>query len=204
MQHDSGRHSLRLPHYNYTQPNYYHTIIATEQGHHFFGSVVEGEMRLNQRGQIAQESLRSLSERFSNVEIDDYVIMPNHIHALFVIKELLPDQNPNIDQMPTRFQSYWRKLEREESPPGAVPLYEVIRSFKALTSYHERRKGNTPSFAWHSGYYERIITDNERFLYNVRRYIPNNPRKWGLQQQEWRAAGFRWIRIPRQETPPKG
>jgi putative transposase len=200
MLHEPGRQSLRLQSYDYTQPADYHAILATQQGRHLFGSVVESEMRLNLCGQIAQEALLSLSERFSNVEIDDYVIMPNHIHALFRIKELPPDQNPNIDQMPTRFQSYWRKLEREESPPGAVPLYEVIRSFKALTSYHERRKGNTPSFAWHSGYYERIITENERFLYNVRRYIHNNPIKWEQQQQEWKAAGFRWTRIPYRQT----
>jgi putative transposase len=199
MSQDPGRQSLRLQSYNYTQPGYYHTIISTQQGRHFFGSIVESKMHLNLLGRITRQALLSLSERFSNIELDDYVIMQNHIHALIALKELPLHHNPNIDRMPSRFQSYWRELEREQSPPGAIPLYEVIRSFKALTSYHAHREGQTPSFAWHSGYYERIVAENERYLYNVRRYITNNPIKWELQQQQWRTAGFRWIRIPHQK-----
>src|ERR1051326_964874 len=174
MPHDTGRQSLRLQDYDYTQPGYYHTIIATQKGRQFFGNVIEGEMRLNTAGRIAQESLLSLPNRFACVELDNYVIMPNHVHAIIVIKELPPRQ---IDKMPARFQSYWRALERENPPPGAVPLYEVMRTFKALTTYHEHRKGQLPQFSWHSGYYERIIAENERFLYNVQSYIVNNPVK---------------------------
>ena len=67
-----------------------------------------------------------------------------------------------------------------------------------MTSYHAHRNGQDPSFAWHSGYYERIIVENEQFLYNVRRYITNNPKKWEQQRREWEAAGFRWVRVPHQ------
>jgi REP element-mobilizing transposase RayT len=200
MSSDSGSKSLRLQGYDYTQPGYYHTIIATQQGRRCFGSVVAEEMRLNTLGQIALESLLSLPDRFSNVELDHYVVMPNHVHALIFLKEPSVSPNTRVDQMPARFQSYWRALEREKLSPGAVPLYEVMRTFKAVTSYHAHRKGQVPSFAWHSGYYERIIAENERFLYNVRRYITNNPLKWELQRQEWEAAGFRWVRIPRQDA----
>jgi putative transposase len=196
MSDDSGRHSLRLENYDYTQPGYYHTIIGTQQGRHFFGRILDGEMYLNVCGQIALEALLSLPGRFACIELDTYVIMPNHVHAIIVIKELAPRQPSSIDQMPARFQSYWRALEQENPSPDAVPLYEVMRAFKALTTYHEHRKGQTPSFGWHSGYYERIIAEHERFLYNVRRYILNNPIKWDLQRQAWEVAGFRWARIP--------
>ena len=197
MSDDSGRQSLRLKNYNYTHPGYYHTITGTQQGHHFFGEVSAGEMHLNTQGEIVQAALLTTIGRFPCIELDDYVVMPNHVHALIVIK---PPPSRQVEQRPARFQSYWRAIEQEESLPGAVPLYEVMRSFKALTSYNEHRQGQMPSFGWHSGYYERIIGENERYLYNVRRYIQNNPLKWELQCQVWEAAGFRWTRIPRYES----
>jgi putative transposase len=203
MPHESGRQSLRLQSYNYTQPGYYHTIIATQDGRPSFGEVIAGNMRFNALGQIAQECLLSLPARFSNMELDHFVVMPNHVHALILLKELPSSLSTHTDQMPPRFQSYWRALEREQPPPGAVPLYEMMRTFKALTTYHARRKGQTPSFAWHTGYYERIIAENERFLDNVRRYISNNPLKWDLQRQQWEADGFRWARIPRYGGHPE-
>ena len=200
MPHDFRRQSLRLQSYNYTQPGYYHTIIATQLGRPCFGEVVAGEMHLNTLGQIAQDCLLSLPTRFSNMELDHFVVMPNHVHALILLTESLSRPSACTGQMPTRFQPYWRTLESEQSPIGAVPLYEMMRTFKALTSYHVRRKGQMPSFAWQSGYYERILAENERFLDNVRQYISNNPLKWELQCQQWEAAGFRWTRVPRYEA----
>ena len=196
MPYDSGKQSLRLHNYNYAQPGYYHTIIATQYGRPCFGKVIAEEIHLNTLGQIAQECLLSLPTRFSNMELDHFVVMPNHVHALIMLKEPSPGPSTHTDQRPARFQSYWRTVEREQALAGAVPLYEMIRTFKALTSYHARRKGQMPSFAWQGGYYERILAENERSLDAVRQYISTNPLRWEVQRQQWEAAGFRWTGIP--------
>jgi putative transposase len=97
--------------------------------------------------------------------------------------------------MPAKFQSYWQAQEQQNQPTRVVDLPEIVRTFKAATTHEVRREGKTPDFAWHPGYYERIIRGSERSLYNAQLYIVNNPVKWELSHQGWEAAGFKWVKV---------
>jgi len=134
---------------------------------------------------------------FDCVDLDYYVIMPNHIHGIVVIKEPHQTRSTKIAHMPDRFQPY---RQQQEQPAGPIDLSEIVRTFKASTTYHARREGNMPDFAWRSGYFERIIA-HERYLSNAQSYILNNPVQCQLNHRGWEAADFKWTRTPSRSRP---
>lgn len=97
------------------------------------------------------------------MELDVFVIMPNHLHGILWIKESL-----NQEEKYNQFQKVVK---------GSIP--SIVRSFKgAVTSKINQicqQKGT--SLIWQRNYYEKVIKDEE-MLNNVREYILNNPRNW--------------------------
>jgi len=87
------RRSLRLPHYDYASSGAYFITICVHQRQCLFGEIVDGMMRLNKWGTIAQECWQAIPDHFAQVQLDEWVIMPNHVHCLFQplypLKELL-------------------------------------------------------------------------------------------------------------------
>jgi len=76
------RRSIRLKGYDYSQPGVYFVTIVTKNRAYLFGEIVDDEMRLNRAGQIAQSEWRRLGQRFPSVQLDMFVVMPNHIHGI--------------------------------------------------------------------------------------------------------------------------
>jgi hypothetical protein len=79
------RHSLRLKGYDYTLPGAYFVTVCTWQRACTFGDVVEGEMRLNIFGEIANQGWIRLGKRFPWADFSSFVVMPNHVHGIIVI-----------------------------------------------------------------------------------------------------------------------
>jgi len=79
------RRSIRLTGYDYTQQGAYFVTICTHQRNCLFGEIVDGEIKLNTNGEIARGSWLSIPRHFQNVELDEFVIMPNHLHGIILI-----------------------------------------------------------------------------------------------------------------------
>ena len=79
------RRSIRLKGYDYTQQGAYFVTICTHQRNCLFGEIVDGEIKLNTNGEIARGSWLSIPRHFKNVELDEFVIMPNHLHGIIII-----------------------------------------------------------------------------------------------------------------------
>ena len=130
-------------------------------------------MRLNDVGYMVRQVWGQLSERFPNIELDEFVIMPNHVHGIIVIMDagsahqnvgaqfIAPNNMGAINRAPT--------------------LGNIIRTFKALTTYRVRRLG-MPRFCWQRNHYEHVIR-NESDLGEIREYIQNNPTQWALDRE---------------------
>ena len=89
------RKSPRIKHFDYSASRYYFITICTHEHRSYFGMVVttadNGEMKLNERGEIINRHISELDNRYPLVKVEKYVIMPNHIHMI-----LLLDNNNDI------------------------------------------------------------------------------------------------------------
>ena len=152
-----GRGTLvgkRLAGYDYSQPGYYFVTICTQYRRAVFGTITNGEVYLKEPGYIAQSVWIALPRRFVHVRLHEYVFMPNHMHAIL---ELTDAQPTHTDHRAT--------------------LGQIIRAFKAATSYKVRHSENKIWFAWQDDYHDEMIRD-ETMLQNIRRYIFENPMRW--------------------------
>lgn len=88
------RQSIRLRHRDYTAPGFYFLTICTHQRQHLFGDIRDGSMVLNTVGQAAEAHWLRLTRHFAHIRLDEFVVMPNHIHGIIQIVEL-----PNVSDV---------------------------------------------------------------------------------------------------------
>ena len=160
-----GRRSIRLQGYDYSQAGAYFVTVVTQGRKLLFGDVVGGEMRLNAAGEMAQRMWADLPGRFPDVDLDVFVVMPNHVHGIILIGEPA--------RATTRF---------------APTLGEIVGAFKSIVTVgYSRgvRAGMWRPFRgrlWQRNYYEHVIR-NEPQLDSAREYIVNNPLQWELDRE---------------------
>ncbi len=82
-----NRRSIRLRGYDYTHPGAYFVTIVTQDRVHLFGEVVGGDIRLNAYGQIVRRCWQEIPMHFPNAALDDFVVMPNHVHGIIVLTD---------------------------------------------------------------------------------------------------------------------
>jgi putative transposase len=79
--------SLRLDGYDYSQSGAYFVTIVCKDRKNLFGEIIDGVMELNESGRVASTEWEKLANRFPNIDMDVFVIMPNHIHGIIVVAE---------------------------------------------------------------------------------------------------------------------
>ncbi len=178
MTYDPDKHhrrSIRLKGYDYTHVGAYFVTLCTQNHECLFGEVVDGEMQLNAYGRIVQACWDEIPIHFPNVELDAFVIMPNHIHGIIVLAE-----RPNI--VGARHAVPLRNVERFGDPiQGSMPT--IIRSFKSAATKRINEMRSAPGTpVWQRNYYEHIIRDEET-LNLIRQYIVDNPLNWALDRE---------------------
>ncbi len=156
--------SARLPGWSYRDGEYFVTANTKSYGHPF-GEVVDGCMVLSPAGRIAEAQWMAIAVQFPYVELDEFVVMPNHFHALLRLAEVPGITHPAPCGGCTG-------LHNPAVKPG---LGAVMRWFKATTTYRIRQQ--TPDFCWQRLYYDVIIR-HAIHARRVRRYIRNNPARW--------------------------
>jgi putative transposase len=167
------RRSIRLKGYDYTQSGAYFVTLCTYQREEIFGTVVEGEMRLNPFGEIVREEWLKTAQIRSNVELheDEFVIMPNHIHGIIWIVE-----SPSVGAT--------RRVAPTNEPRTLVSgsLGAILGQFKSITAKRINvLRGMRGVTVWQRNYYEHIVR-NEDELKNFWNYIDINPLRWQEDQ----------------------
>ncbi len=170
------RKSIRLKGYDYTQPGAYYITICTYQRQCLFGEVVGGIMHLNLIGETIRYCWHRLPEHFPFIELDAFVIMPNHLHGII----LIADDNTNKSQLFK--QPIIEPVLSEQIPTlpkgtASGSLGALVQNFKSIVTRRVNRLTRNYGTIWQEGYYEEIIRD-ERAYDNIRKYIVQNPLKW--------------------------
>jgi len=144
------RRSIRLQGYDYTNAGIYFVTICCHQRQHLFGEIDNGKMKISAIGQIVSNLWQKIPQSFPNVELDGFILMPDHLHGIIIISE-----------------------SKEKSS-----LANIIQNFKSISSRTINRINKSYGISiWQRNYYERIVM-TEQELKKLREYIENNPANW--------------------------
>ncbi len=188
--------SARLDGWDYSQAGYYFVTICTKNREYFFGYVVgkweEAEMQLSEIGETAVKYWLEIPLHFDNVILDEFVVMPNHVHGVIVIdygndgmdiaihtrRDVACNVSTRVD---CNVHVSGKNIQMSKMSPKPKSLSAIIRSFKSAVTNTINQKYPENNFAWQTRFHDRVIR-NEFELNNVRNYIFNNPGKWHLDR----------------------
>lgn len=154
----------RFPGFDYSSSAFYFVTICTANRQKFFGSINNENMILSPLGKLAEEILKEIPNKFNEVFLDIYKLMPDHLHIIIML------QNSITNNEDHEFKSGILNNPMELNIPT---LGKIIRWYKAQLSYEAHQRNY--NFKWQDRYYDRIIR-NEKEYYSIREYIRNNPR----------------------------
>ena len=162
------RRSIRLEGYDYTQAGGYFVTLVTHKRLRLLGDILDDEVRLSAFGQIVVEEWQRTAEIRHEVVLDEFVVMPDHFHAvLFIVEVNLTGKVISVEEPEQT------SLKR---PPRS--LGSLVAGFKAATTHRINLLRKTPGEpVWLRNYYEHILRD-EHDLNRVRAYISANPARW--------------------------
>jgi REP element-mobilizing transposase RayT len=191
MQYNPEKHhrrSIRLKGYDYSAAGAYFITLCTYQRQYLFGEIMDGAMHLNPYGKIVEEGWLQSSTIRQEIELDAWVIMPDHMHGIVVITNHDANENVHIAGAHGRVPPPVPQQQYECLPPHCVPprkpqsISSFVAGFKSAVTKRINILRDTPGTpVWQRNYYERIIRD-ESALNHIRRYIQMNPINWELDR----------------------
>ncbi len=196
--------SARLENWDYRSPGRYFITTNTRNGEFYFGDVVDGKMQLSNIGVIADILWHEIIYHTQNVELGEFVVMPNHIHGILILNvDDIDDGSNNIGGI------HWadgndgfngrddacivstmgdvvnpgsgmdannsKNKQMAKISPKSGSVSRIIGSFKSAVSKHAHRLGF--EFGWQERFYDHIIRDDKSYE-RIADYIINNPQNW--------------------------
>lgn len=172
------RRSIRLKDYDYSSEGCYFITLCTQKREFLFGDIEDGKMILNEYGKIVDLIWNKLPERYP-IEIDGYVVMPNHFHGIVNIKnrEEVSKNKVGAIHVSTLLKLPQRSAAEIKNRRIMI-LPKVIGYFKMNSAKQINKLRNASVISiWQRNYFERVIRD-EKELNRIRLYIQNNPGQW--------------------------
>jgi len=154
----------RLKDYDYSLNGYYYVTLCTHERVEVLGAVEDGRVIVNKYGEIVRDAWAKIPEHFKNVKLDEFIVMPNHIHGIIIIN------NP---------VGTGHALSSNENRKNN-DLSVVIGSFKSAVTRQINRTNRMP-FQWQRSFHDHIIRTTHS-LKNIREYIINNPETWAADE----------------------
>ena len=193
------RRSIRLEGYDYSQAGAYFVTICIQNKENSLGKIIDGEVVLSEIGKISEKCWNEIPIHYPCVQLDKYVIMPNHIHGVIKIidgddniagvenvgaedfQPLHPHAQKNTNVGVEYFQSLHQPKINQYQKIIPKSLGSIIRGFKIGVTKccnHQKYK----HFTFQRNYHEHIVR-NENELNRIREYIINNPLQWQFDRE---------------------
>ena len=194
------RKSIRLKGYDYSQAGLYFITICVQDRKCLFGEILDGVMVLNDAGKMADNEWGKIPERFTNVQLHEYIVMPNHFHAIMeivgatlVVAQNVVAQNTPANPVQNDVVAPDNETVADDEkgqPQGIAPttkpktVGDIVGAFQSIATVEYirgvKQLGWQPfnGKLWQRNYYEHIIRD-EKSYQRISEYIINNPKNWG-------------------------
>ena len=168
--------SARLQNWDYASEGAYFITICTKDRKHYLGEIVEEEMILSNVGVIADLMWYEIKNHSKNIELGEYVIMPNHMHGILILNDVPLPVVETLHATSLRVESSTHKNEQmAKISPKSNSISSIIRGYKSAVTKHCNRLGF--DFAWQTRFHDHIIRDAQSFE-NIQNYIWSNPMNW--------------------------
>ncbi len=155
------RKNIRLTEFDYSTAGAYFVTVCVFEGKILLGSVSTDSDTANIQqtdiGRIVSQSWEELPDRFPNITLDEFIVMPDHIHGILTINSCIAANASN------------------------AKLGDIIGAFKSLSTLSVNRLLQRSGSLWQRSYYDRVIR-NEKELHEIRKYIRENPLRLSLRQ----------------------
>lgn len=184
-----NRHSIRLKGYDYSNEGLYFITICVKNRKLLFGDIINGIIILNDAGKMVDNEWKNIPNRFSNVKLHQYVVMPNHFHAILEIvvgANLVVAQNPEIANTGFYNNSIIPITPNRATTrvaPTTKTVGDIVGAFQSLVTVkyiHGIKNNGWETFIgklWQRNYYEHIIRDDQSYQ-RIVEYINNNIINW--------------------------
>jgi REP element-mobilizing transposase RayT len=167
--------SARLRNWNYGSNALYFVTICTQDREHYFGEIEDDKMILSETGKMAQEYWMEIPLHFPFVELDEFVIMPNHVHGIIVIDKPVDGGRDDDGTVETQNFASLPGTTGNKFGPQSKNLASIVRGFKIGVTKFARSNGLI--FSWQPRYHDHIIRNDASFQ-RISDYIKNNPSGW--------------------------
>lgn len=166
------RKNHRLQGYDYAQCGCYFVTICTHNRKRLLCDIVGSDALVapTSIGKKVIECWNNIAALNSNVILDKFVLMPNHIHGILIL------QNP--DETPDNTKQYDFQLTERR---GRRSLPGLIKDFKSVTTRHFKRMYGASTPLWQTSFYDTVIR-SDRMYQDIWQYIDENPLKWQLDE----------------------
>jgi REP element-mobilizing transposase RayT len=171
--------SSRLKDWDYTAVGWYFITICTSARIPFFGEIEDGDVHRSPLSNIALQCWIEIPNHFSQASLDEFIIMPNHVHGIIVIH--LPEIREGTVETQhaaslRNEQNQPPQQSRQKPLPKPGSISAIVRSYKSAVTRWAGKNGY-PEFRWQARFYDHIILQ-ESELNNIEAYIRENPTKW--------------------------
>ena len=184
--------SNRLQNYDYSQNWGYFITICTHERQHYFGEIIDWKMIMNEYWKIVEKEILNTKTIRKNVILDDFIIMPNHVHMVIIINNVnvhsavkthsVVDVH-SVVKTHSVVETHCNVSLQDKNKfwPQKNNLASIIRWLKWTITKQINCLWKEPYFAWQKNYYDRIIRNQEE-LGRIRKYILENPMKWEIDK----------------------
>jgi len=190
---DRERRTIRLSEYDYSNEGAYSITVCVHGRLCLFGEIANEKTILSRYGSIVQRCWDQLTDHYTGIELDTFVIMPNHVHAIIIITDDIVVKRDGVPIIPVG-----AGLKPADMPvmpfvgAGFKPaptgtkrhgLPEIIRAFKTFSAREINRVRNAPGRPiWQRNYYEHIIRKGDEYR-RIKRYLLENPANWSQDDE---------------------